>query len=128
MKAKIMVVEDNKDLQRIYHKMLSDKYTLFQAYDTKEAWRILAKQQIDLIVLDIILPKGKDGDEFYIQIVQHPGYESIPVIFATVIDDKEEAKAFKNIKNAAWITKPFKEEELLGKIQEILGGKRENQY
>jgi response regulator RpfG family c-di-GMP phosphodiesterase len=120
MKANILVVEDNRDLQRIYARILSGRYNLFQAYDTKEAWKILAKERIDLMVLDIILPKGKDGDEFYLQIVQHPEYESIPVIFATVIDDEKKAKSFANIKNAAWITKPFKEEELLGKIGGML--------
>jgi DNA-binding response OmpR family regulator len=120
MKSTILVVEDNKDLQRIYHRILSGGYNVFQAYDTKEAWRILSKETIDLMILDIILPKGKDGDEFYLQIVQHPEYESIPVIFATVIDDDKKAKTFENIKNAAWITKPFKEQELLAKIEAML--------
>jgi DNA-binding response OmpR family regulator len=120
MSASILVVEDNKDLQRIYFRILSRRYRLFQAYDTKEAWKILAREQIDVMVLDIILPGGKDGDEFYLQIVRHPEYESIPVIFATVIDDEEQAKSFANIKNAVWITKPFKEEELLKRVEETL--------
>jgi DNA-binding response OmpR family regulator len=120
IKANILVVEDNKDLQKIYSKILSKRYHLLQAYDTKEAWRILSKEQVDLMILDIILPGGKDGDKFYMQIVQHPEYESIPVIFATVIDDEEQSKSFANIKNADWITKPFKEDELLRKIQEKL--------
>jgi two-component system cell cycle response regulator len=120
MKASILAVEDNKDIQRIYSKILSEKYNLSQAYDTKEAWKILAAKSVDLILLDVILPKGKHGDSFYMQLVQHPEYSEIPVIFVTVIDDQISAREFKNLKNASWITKPFTEEQLLAKIEETL--------
>ena len=120
MKSNILVLEDNTDLQKIYRQILAQKYNLFQAYDTKEAYKILAKEEIDLMVLDIILPNGKDGDKFYMQLTQRPEYASIPTIFATVIDDNEEAESLNNINNAAWITKPFKKEELLKKIDEML--------
>jgi DNA-binding response OmpR family regulator len=124
-KSNVLVVEDNRDIQRIYYRILAGPYNLFQAYDTKEAWKILARGDIDLLVLDIILPKGKHGDQFFMQLSQHPEYQVIPVIFVTVVDDQQEAEEFKNINNAVWITKPFKEDELLQKVREMLSKKSE---
>ncbi len=121
MKKNILVVEDNKDLQRLYHRMLSDRYNLYQVRDTKEAWRIISQKPVDLAILDIILPKGNTGDQFYMQLTQDPEYQHIPVIFVSVIDDVEEARALENVNHAAYITKPFKEEQLLDKIEEMLG-------
>jgi DNA-binding response OmpR family regulator len=121
-RRRLLVVEDNPDIQRIYTSMLSGKYDLTQVYNTKDAWKALAESDYDLMILDIILPKGSQGDTFYMQVCQHPEYSQIPVIFVTVIDDQTEAKNFENINRAEWLTKPFTETALTGKIEKILGG------
>lgn len=123
MKNKILVVEDNLDIQKIYYSMLSDQYELTHAYDTKQAWRELSRGDFDLIILDIILPKGKFGDKFYMQIRQHPQYMDIPVLFSTVIDDEVEAEAMQNLNNADWMVKPFTKEKLTEKIDGLTRGR-----
>ncbi|MBD3261305.1 MAG: response regulator, partial [Candidatus Altiarchaeales archaeon] len=105
MKKTILIVEDNPDIQNLYTQMLSEEYNTLQVTNTKDAWKTLAKEEINLIILDIILPKGAFGDKFYAQISQHPGYQDIPVVFVSVIDDPKEAGNLKKINNAHYIEK-----------------------
>jgi len=123
-KPRILVVEDNPDIQRIYSRMLAGRYDVKQVYNTKDAWKALAESEYDLMILDIILPKGAQGDRFYLQVSQHPEYSEIPALFVTVIDDQLEADTFENINKAEWLTKPFTEEALIGKVEKILSGRQ----
>ncbi len=120
MKKTILVVEDEADMQRLYEQMLAGDYEVIIAGDSNEAWKALAQNRVDLIVLDIILPKGATGDEFFLQLSQHPDYNSIPVVFSTVIDDHHRAEEAKNVGDAGYLTKPFTQEELHAKITDQL--------
>jgi two-component system, OmpR family, phosphate regulon response regulator PhoB len=120
MKNTILIVEDNKDLQTIYTRILSDRYNLLQAYDTKQAWDHLKKRKPDLILLDLILPQGETGEKLYANLTKDPAYSSIPVIFATVIGENIERSNYPLMNEASWITKPFTKEDLLQKIEEKL--------
>ncbi|VVB51513.1 Uncharacterised protein [uncultured archaeon] len=57
-------------------------------------------------------------------ITQDQQHQNIPVIFVTVVDDQVAAKEFNNMTQAVWLTKPFKEEELLEKIEKLLKQKQ----
>lgn len=120
MKKSILVVEDEADMQRLYEQMLESDYDVIIAGDTNQAWKALAKNRVDLIILDIILPKGATGDEFFLQLGQHPDYHSIPVVFSTVIDDRHRAQEAQNVSDAGYLTKPFTREELHAKITDQL--------
>ncbi|MFH0863036.1 MAG: response regulator [Candidatus Altiarchaeota archaeon] len=123
VKPKILVVEDNLDIQSIYSQILPGKYDITQVTNTKDAWKAISETEYDLMILDIILPKGAQGDRFYIQLSQNPEFSQIPVLFVTVIDDHMEAKTLGNINRAEWLTKPFTEEALLAKIKTVLSKK-----
>jgi len=122
VKKRILVVEDDGDMQKIYRKVLSTSYDVTLVSNVDEAWKSLWKNTPDLIILDILLPKNKMGDEFYLQIRQHSSCSSIPVIVVSVLDEKSSGEMLKKVNNVFWITKPFEEKQLLDKIGEMLSG------
>jgi CheY-like chemotaxis protein len=58
MKKNILIVEDEKSLQRILFKKLKqvDDWNVLQAFNGQEALDLVQKQKIDLILLDIVMP------------------------------------------------------------------------
>ena len=116
-KKTLLLVEDDSDTQAAY-KDLFTGYNIVQVYDTAKAAEALKKKKIDLIVLDIMLPK-QTGDEFLKELRQDPKYKKyrkIPVVCVSVISEKEEE--YKKIDpTLVFIAKPFSNEELLAAIK-----------
>jgi len=116
-KRKILVVEDNKDMQTIYEDMLSEKYYVEIVGNTADARKALEKSAIDLMVLDIILPK-QTGDEFYNELAKSGKFRKLKVICVTVLNDTAKRLKAEN-KGIEIIQKPFKKEQLLAKMQKM---------
>ena len=74
----------------------------------------------DLIILDIMLPK-MDGFMVAMFLKFDKKYKHIPIIILSARCQASDIKLGKDIGVDSYITKPFKSEELLGKIRELLG-------
>ena len=60
----ILVVDDNKHTRLLFKAVLeAENYTVFTAEDGEDALRVMDEEHIDLVVLDIMMPK-MDGYEF----------------------------------------------------------------
>ena len=107
----ILVVEDNIDIHNLIEEVLKEQhYQIINAYSGTEAFMILEKYKIDLILLDLMLP-GINGEEIIKKVKNIP----IIVISAKIsLDDKVNI-----LINGAndYITKPFDTKELLARIQ-----------
>lgn len=117
-KKKILIVEDDADMQQIYKIVLKEKYSLVMAEDTKDALKQLEKSKIDLMILDIILP-GETGDTFLIRLKQMPKFKKLKVIAITVLGDIT-GQIKKIDPEATCIPKPFDKEMLLKEIEKRL--------
>lgn len=117
-KKTILIVEDDKDMMKIYEEMLGDKYHLWKAFDADEARKLLEKDHIDLMILDMILPK-ETGDTFFVKLRSHPKYEKVKTIVVTVMGDITE-QLQKIDPQVTCIPKPFEKEHLLKVIEEKL--------
>ena len=82
--ARILQIEDNEDIQRILFNLFSEEHDIIQAYSGTEGELLFQSQQIDLVLLDIMLP-GKGGEEALKFIRQR---SSVPVIMLTALGDK----------------------------------------
>lgn len=107
----ILVVEDDTDIHNIIKEILQkENYKIFDAYSGTEALMILEKENINLILLDLMLP-GLSGEEII------KSEKSIPIIVIsakTAIEDKVNVL----LEGANdYITKPFKAEELLARVK-----------
>ena len=71
---KILIVEDDMSIHKILEEMLEqEKYKILNAYSGTEALMILEKEDVDLILLDLMLP-GLNGEEIIKRI------KNIPII------------------------------------------------
>ena len=118
MKKKILVVEDDKDMQKIYADVIKNGFDVTIVGDTTKAQKELDNHKYDLMVLDIILPK-EPGDTFFVKLKQNPKYKNLKVIVVTVLGDiVDKLKMIDS--NVECLPKPFDKKELLELINKKL--------
>lgn len=94
-----------------------NNYTVFTARNGEEALDVLNRFETppDLILSDIMMPK-MDGYELFQRISENLEWNLIPFIFLTAKDSPEDIRFGKTLGIDDYITKPFREEDLLASI------------
>jgi len=128
---KILLVEDDPNLGLLLqdYLQLKGKFDVVLCKDGEEGLRAFTKNDYDLLILDVMMPK-KDG--FTLGKEVRKINSQVPIIFATakgMIEDKTQAF---NLGGDDYITKPFRIEELLLRINALLkrsetSGKKEEE-
>ena len=114
----ILVVEDNQNTQKLMQKVLSQNgYEPIPAYDGVEALDVLDKKHVDLIVLDIMMPR-MDGYEFT-QTLRDSGCD-IPILMGTAKEKPADKHRGFQIGTDDYMVKPVDEEEMLLRIAALL--------
>jgi len=115
---KILIVEDEKKIASFIKRGLTEEgYIVNTAYDGLEALNATLKNEYDLIVLDIMLPK-MDGIELCLSLRKN-NFKN-PILMLTAKDQLEDK--IKGLDSGAddYLTKPFAFEELLARIRALL--------
>ena len=121
--SKILVVEDNEELLALMLQVLSKNYHVFTAKNGKQAMNIIMKEKLDLVVSDVMMPI-MDGIELTKQLKSDKSFWQLPVILLTA-KNKEEDKTEAYAAGAdAYITKPFKFDELEVRINALLANRK----
>lgn len=108
---KILLVEDNKEIHDLIKNALEkERYIVKNAYSGTEALIILEKENVDIILLDLMLP-GINGEEIIKKI------KSIPIIVISAKVSKEDKINSLLIGANDYITKPFDMDELLARVK-----------
>lgn len=116
--ARILVVEDEIDLNRIICARLRDRgYDVLSAENGVSALQIMESNRFDMILTDIMMPKM---DGFALADAVRSTDKSIPIIFMTARDDKASKMFGYSIGVDDYIVKPFDIDILLMKIAAIL--------
>jgi len=118
VKTKILLAEDDTDLGNVLAQYLDlQGYETVLARDGEEAWQLFNTSNVDLCILDVMMPL-KDGFELAKQISSKS--PDTPFIFLTAKGLKEDR--IKGLKLGAddYICKPFEVDELVLRIQNIL--------
>ncbi len=124
--SKVLVVEDNEELLTLMHQMLSQDFHVFTAKNGKQALNIIYKEQLDLVVSDVMMPV-MDGIELTRAIKSDKSFWQLPIILLTA-KNKEEDKTEGYATGAdAYITKPFKFEELTVRIKALIDNRKKIQ-
>ena len=114
----ILVVDDDKNIRMLYRAVLeSANYTVFTAEDGEAALRLLDQHHIDLVVLDIMMPK-MDGYEFTKTL--RAGNSSLPVLMVSAKQLPADKKKGFLVGTDDYMTKPVDEEEMLLRIKALL--------
>src|SRR4051812_12819183 len=115
MTQSILVVEDDKGLQKYLKELLLDNgFAVQLAGDGIAALDYLQKTQPDLVVLDLGLP-NMSGETVCLEIRKK--YKELPVIILTARDSIQDIVQGLNLGADDYITKPFVADEFLARIK-----------
>lgn len=121
-KKRILLVEDEKDMvYAVTLQLEANNYEVLTAHDGQEGLEKAKKEKPDLIILDLMLPK-MDGYKVCGLLKADTRYNRIPIIMFTARAQESDKETGKEVGADAYITKPFEQEMLFAKIQELLGG------
>lgn len=114
----ILVVDDDKHTRMLIKAVLeSEHYTVFMASNGEEAIDVTYKEHIDLVVLDIMMPK-MDGYEF--TKVLRENDNNLPILMVSAMHQPEDKRKGFIVGTDDYITKPIDEEEMLLRIKALL--------
>ena len=119
-RAKLLVVEDNKETQLIIKVALRNNYDLQAVTNVNDAISSLSKNEIDLVLLDLNLSGKEDGRIILSEIRDKMKNDKLPVIIVTAYDLTPDDEKFFREKANGLITKPFDKKDLLGIINKVL--------
>lgn len=113
----ILVIDDNPtNLEVVYSALSSSGYEILVEMDGLSGIEQAKSHPPDLILLDVQMP-GIDGFETCCRLQADPSTKNIPVIFMTALaDTTDKVKGFQ-LGAVDYITKPFRQEEVLARIQ-----------
>ena len=114
-KPTILIVDDTKENINILLSLLDD-YDLLVALNGKKALKLVDKNEIDLILLDIMMP-GMDGYEVCNILKSNSDTKDIPILFITAKTDEDSIEKAYDAGGVDYVTKPFKPKELISRIK-----------
>ena len=115
--ANILVCDDEKEIVDAIEIYLSqDGYHIFKAYDGEQAIEMLKREEIHLLIIDIMMPK-LDGIRATLKIREH---SSIPIIILSAKSEDTDKILGLNIGADDYITKPFNPLELVARVKSNL--------
>ena len=113
----ILLVDDEDSIQKLLaYPLEHEGYKVVQAWDGEEALALFAAEPIDLVVLDVMLPK-LDGLEVCKRI---RATSSVPIIMLTARDDEFDKVLGLELGADDYITKPFSIREFRSRVRALL--------
>lgn len=115
---RILVVDDDKNTRRLLEAVLkAENYTVYTAANGEEALELMEREHIDLVVLDIMMPK-MDGYEFTAALRKANNY--LPILMVSARQLPEDKRKGFIVGTDDYMTKPIDEEEMLLRIKALL--------
>jgi PAS domain S-box-containing protein len=122
-RQRILLVDDDTDVREVTAAILAERgYEVIEAGSGGAALDVLDREgaSVDLMLMDYAMP-GMNGSEVARE--AHAKRPSLPILFLTGYAD---FAAFKEIGDDRIVSKPFREDDLLGKVQAVLGAAGED--
>lgn len=115
--TKILVCDDDKEIVEAIEIYLSQEgYEVLKAYDGMEALKVLENQEVDLLVIDIMMPK-LDGIRATLKIREK---KNLPIIILSAKSEDADKILGLNIGADDYVTKPFNPLELVARVKSQL--------
>ncbi len=115
--AHILVVEDDPVIQRMLSEVLGENgFSVTGAPSAVDMDRVLSREEIDLVVLDVMLP-GEDGFSICRRL---RGSSNLPILMLTALGQEIDRVVGLEIGADDYVTKPFNSRELVARIRALL--------
>ena len=116
---KVLVVDDSKtELMYLTDLLTKNGYTVKTAENAEEAFRRLAEDKPELILMDVVMP-GQNGFQLTRAVSRDPQFADVPIIMCT--SKNQETDRVWGMRQGArdYITKPVDGPELMAKIKAL---------
>ena len=119
----ILIVEDNKDITLYLKSLLMEHYNVITAWNGEDGLDAAEENIPDLVITDLMMPV-KDGYQLVYEMKQNRLLDHIPIIMLTAKSTDEDRIKGLRYGVDAYIRKPFQQEELLVRIENIFENRR----
>lgn len=116
---RILVVDDDQKNVELMEAYLSPDYEMIPAYRGKEALEILEKEEIDLVLLDVMMPDMK-GYEVCVKLKENENTQFIPVIIVSALSRRKDRIQGLEAGADEFLTKPIDQIELKTRVKSLL--------
>jgi len=117
----VLTVDDSASVRTMVKiTMSSAGYGVVEAGDGLEGLAKAKSTACNLVITDLNMP-NMNGIEFIRALRQLAPYRGVPIVFLTTESDDEVKKQAKAAGATGWITKPFKQDQLLAVAKKFLG-------
>jgi DNA-binding response OmpR family regulator len=124
-KPRILLIEDEKGMvEAVRLRLEANGYEVMTSGDGEEGLIKARSEKPDLIILDVMLPT-LDGLKVCRMLKFDENYNDIPVVMFTAKTQEEDVACGKEVGADAYVKKPFKSEELLKVIGDLLAKKNQ---
>ncbi|MGL4488826.1 MAG: PleD family two-component system response regulator [Rhizobiaceae bacterium] len=120
MTAKILVVDDiPANVKLLQARLTAEYYEVVTAMSGPEALLACENNQIDLILLDVMMP-GMDGFEVCTRLKADPAMQHVPVVMVTALDQPEDRLRGLQAGADDFLTKPVNDTQLLSRVKSLV--------
>ena len=123
---RLLVVEDHLELLMLMRQLLKSTYRVYIARNGKEAMKVIAEKELDLIISDVMMPE-MDGLELTRAIKENPNYSHLPIILLTAKTQEEDEKQALQLGADDYLKKPFRLGDLKLRIDNIIENRKRMQ-
>ena len=128
----ILIVDDDSEWRSFLCELLGGHYAIMLATNGEDGIKIAERAHPALIMLDVVMPGGKDGFTTFLELRESPATRNIPVIFISGVNANENTafgtdnlKQFLGQAPAAFLEKPIRQDEVLLAVRKVLEPDRE---
>jgi two-component system, chemotaxis family, chemotaxis protein CheY len=119
MAKRILTIDDSKTIRDMLMLTLADAgFDVLQAVDGQDALEVLDKEQVDVVITDINMPR-MDGYEVIRQMRSNSMHKSTPILVLTTESELEKKNLARTAGATGWMVKPFDPERLIATINKV---------
>ena len=119
----VLVVDNNSVVCTLVRTQLEPKYRVEEAHDGAEGYAQVRRLQPDLVITDVMMPEI-NGFELCRKIKGAPDIDHVPVVFLTARTGLEDKVEGFDMGADAYLTKPFRPEELIARVEDLIATRR----
>ena len=118
---RVLTVDDSPSIRQMVKLVLSQAgFEVHEAVDGIDGLEKAKAKPVQMVVTDLNMPR-MDGITMVRELRKLPTYKGVPIILLTTESDESFKKQAKDAGATGWITKPFKQEQLIAVAQKVLG-------
>ncbi len=119
----VLIIDDNKDIQKLVGELLNDDYNIVTASNGKDGLRLAVKYVPDLIICDVMMPV-MDGLECCRRIKAEVSTSHIPVLMLTACSmDEQRVQGYASGADG-YLSKPFSSEVLRARCKSLVANRQ----